>query len=100
MNIAELMIDNVLHLESKLRPNRFVIRFEIDGFRYNLLTRENEYGIVYPKSIYHFDDGDNCTYCKQLMNSCEELAKYKQELFQRLIEFPSIRLEWLYIDHV
>ena len=99
LKIDELEITNVSHYKSKYLDPGFIIEFSIDGFRYNLHTEKQENGVVYPHHIIHMDTDNDCKYCENELNYCLELMNYNQELFHRLIEFPSIRLEWLFIDH-
>lgn len=100
MNINELAITNVTHYKSNYSKNGYVIRFKISDFVYRLYMRGEDDGIVHPNRIVHADQIDDCAYCKKTTQYCPGLTTYMQELFHRLIEFPSIRLEWLYINHV
>jgi len=99
MKIDELNIVNVSQSKVKSMENGIVITFQVDSFRYNLYTLEKD-GMFNPYHLVHLDENSDCTLCENGSNYCKELMKYKQELFHRLIEFPSIRLEWLYINHV
>ena len=97
MNVDELNIKNVSHQESDFFINTFSITFEIDGFRYGLIVSKGGDGLFHPKYIEHFG---NCKYCGNNFVRCHELMNLMRNLFHRLIEHPSIRLEWLYINHV
>lgn len=100
LKVNELRITNVSYRELKYIARSLVLTFEIDGFRYNLHAKENEDGMVHPIKINHLDKASRCKHCEDGLTGCYQLMKYQKELFHRLIEFPSIRLEWVYIDHV
>lgn len=99
LNINELNITNVSHQKLSEYLNEFDIAFEIDGVPYRLYA-VGATKPVRPIHIEHLDEDSLCTYCKKPSDFCEKLAENKKELFHRLIEQPSIRLEWLYINHV
>ena len=99
LNIDELNITNVSYRDLKYNGLGYVLTFKIEGFRYILHTEKQEDGSVYPSHINHVDASYHCKYCEGSV-SCLELMKHQKELFHRLIEFPSIRLDWLYIHHV
>ena len=101
MNIAELTITNVSHRKSKYFENEFEIRFVIDEFHYKLLMSQIANRLVHPIHVEHLVKNKTCPCCKERFTIlCNELTRSKQELFHRLIEFPNIRLKWLYINHV
>lgn len=100
MNVDKLNITNVTHRESTYFINVFYITFEIEGFGYSMFMEQAADGLIHPKSIEHLHEYGKCKYCKFRSELCVELKEYKKELFHRLIEFPNIRLEWLYINHV
>ena len=100
LKLDELKIATVTHTELDHHFEKFRIEFFIDAFQYGLYMEEFEDGKLHPTKIVHWGNATVCNYCKESRFSCRELSKHKQELFHRLIQFPSIRLEWLYIDHV
>ena len=99
LNIDQLNISDVSQYNFS-NFTGFILYFNIDGFRYSLYAKELEDGMIYPNTIYHLDKGGKCKYCKEVSYECQELIGKRVELFHRLIEFPSIRLNWLYIDYV
>jgi len=99
LKIDELNISDVSHYKISTY-NGFALKFIIDDFRYNLFVKEMEDGVVRPVKVVHGDVNSHCKYCKKESYICHKLMNYQQELFHRLIEFPSIRLEWLYMNHV
>lgn len=99
MNIDGLAITNVSQYETHFFINTFYIAFELDGFRYELFAEQGIDGLVHPKFIKHSDENNTCNYCENRSSVCRGLSEYKKEFFHRLIEFPSIRLQWLYIKH-
>ena len=62
-------------------------------------------GVFRPNKIKHSSRmGRPCAFCGKSakdssLTSCKALELHKNEVFHRLIEHPSIRLEWLYISH-
>lgn len=98
-NINELNITSISYYNSEFWGG-FVLEFEIDGFPYNLFTKKNKNGTYYPNDIVHFGNNASCPYCEKGELVCSQLKTQLRELFHRLIEHPSIRLEWLYINHV
>ena len=100
MNINELAITDVSHCKVEHIEYAYSITFKIDGFGYRIYVNGEKNGTVHPTGIMHADDEEDCTYCKVATYMCLELNKYSTELFHRLIEFPSTRLEWLFINHV
>lgn len=100
LNVSELNIMNVTQYKLKRSASGFIIVFTIDGVSYRLRVEEQEDGKIYPIKIMHDWLSGGCKYCDEPSYYCHELMNYKQELFHRLIQFPSIRLEWLYINHV
>lgn len=100
MNIDELNISDVSYHKSIHWEHSFILSFSIDGFRYELHTSEKKNSIVYPSTVFHERNSDDCTYCKEGWIECQGLKKHLLELFHALIEHPSIRLEWLYLSHV
>ena len=99
MNIHELNITSISYRKPE-HLNGFVLEFKIDGFQYSLFTNKKENGTIYPKAIVHIDNNSSCLYCEKGGIVCPKLQTHREKLFHRLIEHPSIRLEWLYIDHV
>jgi len=100
LHIDDLMITNVSQRKSVFFIDTIEIRFEIDRFRYSLDVSEREDGMFYPWRIDHLEEYKYCQYCEHRSSVCPGLRDSSKELFHRLIEFPSIRLEWLYINHV
>ena len=100
VHIDELNLSDVESYKAKYVTSGFVIRFSINGFRYHMHLHQDANGRTYPTNIYHLDEDKTCTYCENPTLFCLNLTEYQEPLFHRLIEFPSIRLEWLFIDHV
>lgn len=97
INVNELSITNVWQeywLEKSID-----IKFELPTGRYELHLSQNREGIYFPNEIYHLKNDQDCPYCDGNEAGCIGLKIHKKELFYRLIEFPSIRLEWLYLPH-
>lgn len=100
LNIDEQDITNVSHYKLDYLQPGYVIEFKINGFRYKLHTDKQENGAIFPHHIVHIDQTTDCNYCDNDTYYCYGLMDHRNELFHRLIEFPSIRLDWLYINHV
>ena len=78
------------------------IHFEIDEQQYVLGVELNEEkGIFFPRVVEHYGNVEMCAYCIISSNwsRCNKLSGQITSLFQHLLTFPSIRLEWLYIPH-
>ena len=76
------------------------IHFTIDQHMYSMSifkeTDRFQHG-----SIFH-EVTDFCPFCKKdkpKWSTCHELDNFRSVLFHRLIEFPSIRLHWLFLDY-
>lgn len=64
------------------------IYFLINGVAYSLRVRMVN-GFFKPQYVSHLN-----------YSVCDSFEPYVLDLFYELIQFPSIRLEWLYIPHV
>lgn len=101
ISITNMHITNVFQ-RIPLPQREFIdIYFELQGHPYCLRTDE-ELGLYKPVAIYH-EFEDECVFCGKSTNGSLCLTLIKQphlnDLFQRLIQIPSIRLEWLFIPH-
>ena len=100
-SFENLEIDNVRQERFELDEGRIDIEFNMKGFPYYLIVEQNAVGVFQPYEVRHKSD-ELCMSCKKTRCNwvkCEILCAHKRTLFDRLIQFPSIRLEWLYIDH-
>jgi len=97
MRIEDLHFTDVS--QKKLDDISLAIYFKIDDFRYRLFMVKRN-GLFKPGGIQHLDADKECPLCKIKVDACNYLFLKRRELFLRLIEFPNIRLEWLYIPHV
>ena len=98
--IEALDIRNVFQI--KKNDGRIDIYFTAEGFTYSLLMKKMEE--KYEAWVVWHENRHECPVCNVLANldttmSCRMLHKHRQALFHRLIEFPNIRLEWLYLPH-
>lgn len=78
------------------------IYFEIGEQTYILsVESKEENGIFYPREVAHEGNGEACVYCDVCSGNtrCNTFSGRINRLFQHLLTFPSIRLEWLYIPH-
>ena len=96
--VETLNITNVY--QRKITEGRIDICFTVENRKYQLIV------INYASSnnfeadlIYHKDDEDACSFCRNETTYCHTLFRYRDLIFNQLIECPSIRLEWLYIPH-
>lgn len=100
--IESLDITNVYQRE--MDEGEYNIHFTINELSYFLKVQERSRdNLVIPMWVCH-EERDYCSLCdrefKVTGEWCKKFNKYRDEIFHRLIEFPSIRLEWLYIHHV
>lgn len=79
------------------------IDFTIEQVAYQLFLVKNKENKFEPKTIFHLDNlremGKICPVCKGKGSFCVKLEKNKEQLFQHLIQYPTIRLEWIYLDY-
>jgi hypothetical protein len=76
-------------------------------FKFKIKNNENKYalsviktnGNFHPYKVYHVDDKD-CSYCKrdQILHDCDSLSRYTDEIYIKLKEHPSIRLEFIFLQ--
>ena len=80
----EKYIDIFFHIDNRLYCMR-VMKFE-DGYQ--------------PRMVFHRFDFGVCLICREERRViCEVLDRHVNDLFNRLIQFPNVRLEWLYISY-
>lgn len=100
--IQELVIENV---RQEFGNTGYVkIVFELNGFPYRINVIKNEKGTFEPSPVrhYNFKVNETCLLCNKSssqMEPCSAFFRKRITIFHRLIEQPSIRLEWLYIPH-
>jgi len=78
-----------------------IIQFTIDTHPYYLVVRRNGSDEFFPFSVRH-DSDERCEYCQKRnakWDECSDLYSRRETIFYRLINFPSIRLEWLYLPY-
>ena len=100
--VESLAITNVYQKE--INENEYTIHFMINDVSYFLevqkRSRDNKF---IPMWVSH-EETNYCSLCEQKFLEhgywCKKFDKYRDEIFHRLIEFPTIRLDWLYIHHV
>lgn len=94
LSIEELPITNV----SQERVNEYTvsIHFFLKNSLYKLILKEHQDGFFHPFTLSH--DRIECPYCNDYYEC--ELERDNATLFQRLIQIPSIRLEWIFIKHI
>lgn len=78
--------------------DRIDIHFTVDTQSYFLEMYKTQ-DAYRPSSVWHYE-GQLCSFChKRSAKQCEPLRSQLNELYQALIEHPSIRLEWLFLPH-
>lgn len=100
MKFDELTITDVCHQEKT--EGRIHLDFSIGDREYALvLLNENGDDTFSPARVYH-RLSQKCSLCKKhgQYSNCEWFTPHLHALFHKMIELPSIRLKWLYIDHV
>ena len=86
--------------QRKIGEDRIEIYFTVDKHKYFLEVRRAA-GKFVPWNIYHTTN-DTCLFCHENDCSdrvCEDTYPFKDALFYRLIDFHSIRLEWVFLEH-
>ena len=100
--IERFGIKRMSQTETTSDGSRINMTFYIDGFRYTALNIKNSEGNFYLLTAFHVSN-ERCPLClikENEFGDCDILNAYKNELFQELIEIPSVRLDWLYLPHV
>ena len=95
--VDTLNLRDVSHYEGERQLDLY---FTAGDNRYYLfLVRQN--GVFQPRSVIH-ETNKYCSFCDGQYGwggNCYTLHHYVDELYQRLIAFPSVRLPLLYIPH-
>lgn len=91
--LKNLNISNVSLVH--LNPHHLNIHFSIEENSY-MLRMEKRSGRFIPDHVFH-TDVVNCCICEDDELLCHDLIEHNDVLFQYLITFPSIRMEWLYL---
>ena len=76
------------------------LTFTLEGKKYYMFFRERR-SIYRPFGISHDFDG-RCPFCEDFninLELCDVLNQHINLMYDRLIEHPAVRLEWLYIPH-
>lgn len=94
--VEELQISEVY--QEKLGEKRINIYFKANGQKYMLLMWKYKDRPFFPSTIEH-NSNETCLVCRKKMILCDPMQRHVNALFKRLIEYPSIRLEWLYLPH-
>jgi len=98
IDVEELTITNIS--QKYWNKTGIDITFKLNNEWFELHVRKDKEGVFHPDEIYHLSGiTPDCTYCDGYKVECSELRKYKKDFFERLIQMPSIRLQWLYLPH-
>lgn len=97
INVDELSIANVS--QQYWNKRSIDINFDLNNMGYQLHVSQDKKGVFFPTEIFHITNIQQCPYCDGSEAGCDGLKKYKKDFFHRLIGFPSIRLEWLYLAY-
>ena len=83
-----------------MSTGRIDIFFTMKNQDFSMLVLKQDDGIFYPYSVYHLTDSA-CLFCQEKYQggSCSISKNKVNKLFRRLIQIPSIRLEWLYVPY-
>ena len=82
--------------QTVVNDERIDLYFSFNGQEHQLITRKKS-NIFQPQFVYHHLE--TCPFCDANQSYCPLLTEHKKELFHKLIEHPTIRLEWLYLPH-
>lgn len=76
------------------------IYFTMKNQRFSLVMMDDDDEVLKPWAVYHESD-QICPFCqkKELNKICLHLEEHSTAFFRRLIEYPSIRLKWLYLPY-
>ena len=81
----------------KVTNYRVSLDFEVNQHTYSMCVTKGEQAF-FPTEIFH-ETREKCAFCNNESYHCPGIEKYMHPLFQQLIEHPSIRLEWLFLEH-
>ena len=94
--------------QNQLAKNRIIIAFTVNETVFELFLHFNLGGkkVFYPHEVIHSNQtkklcslcGTNYSYVGH-HTVCTSFKDHYDQLFRRLIEMPSIRLEWLYLPY-
>jgi len=81
------------------------INFVIDGYDFELSVNKNHSGYYEPSTLWHLEETEKiCPFCRLCTGdgNCSALTvaqDARNQLFHRLIQHNSIRLNWLFTPH-
>ena len=86
--------------QTAVSSDRIDVYFTIATHTYMLAVVEKEKGMYVPRMVFHETTGP-CPFCQKEWKSsdCSTLNEQIETLFHRLVEYPNIRLEWLFLNH-
>lgn len=113
--VDSLEFENV-HLDYRKIIEEYNIYFSLNGFEYNIKAKSNKHPILIRHEFYDKQThshrqayarasilGENtekrCEYCgapEGLETRCEGLEPYLDEIWEKLIQHPSVRLRFLF----
>lgn len=78
----------------------YYVYFRLNHKKYSIVVWQDAEGLFRPWNVYH-ESNKRCPFCdtKDKKGTCWTLKKQVSPLFRRVVESPSVRLEWLYIPH-
>ena len=81
----------------------FDVYFSINEVEYAVRV-QSMFGFFKPRFVIHTHLGyENCVACQQKAeygSVCDSFEPFIVDLFHALIDMPSIRLHWLFLNHV
>ena len=84
----------------RIDKDQAVIHFSVNEQRYTMIVNlDEDSGVFLPDRVFHRTDR-YCSFCDESEGTyfnCEWFFDHLDEWFHRLIEYPRIRLEWLYL---
>jgi len=79
---------------------RIRIHFEVN-YRLYFMEVMKENGVFKPYSVLHESTSGECPFCRQVSGfyGCPFFKTNISDLFAQLIDYPAIRLHWLFVPH-
>lgn len=85
--------------QTKLDEWDIRIHFTADGLSYRLIVSKDRQDKYFtPQRVEH--EIKHCPLCNNRNKyHCDGFSRHIDDLFQRLIQYPNIRLEWVFLPH-
>lgn len=96
--LHQVEFSDVFQRQHRFLNDNMFIYFSVQDYPFRLSLEKRD--AYQPIRVAH-ESRFACPFCNTAFKgmTCEPLDYHSNELFRRLIEHPSIRLEWLFLEH-